>query len=69
MKKENYKRFKVLFTEEFEWCLDTIQRFFSEQGEETLRWWHSREDEIIEQNVNVFGNKGNQQIDVCINKL
>ncbi|WEG13404.1 type II toxin-antitoxin system RelE/ParE family toxin [Pullulanibacillus sp. KACC 23026] len=48
MKKENYKGFKVLFTEEFEWCLDKIQRFFSEQGEETLRWWYSREDEIIE---------------------
>ena len=47
MKKENIK-YKVLFTEEFELCLDEIQQFFSEQGEETLQWWYLREDEIIE---------------------
>ena len=37
MKEEN-KEFRILFTEEFELCLDNIQRFFSEQGEETLKW-------------------------------
>jgi plasmid stabilization system protein ParE len=48
MKKENNKGYKVLFTEEFELCLDKIQQFFFEQGEDTLQWWYSREDEIIE---------------------
>lgn len=46
MKKEN--EYKVLFTEEFDLCLDNIQQFFFEQGEETLLWWYAREDEIIE---------------------
>ncbi|MCR2823797.1 type II toxin-antitoxin system RelE/ParE family toxin [Lederbergia panacisoli] len=48
MRKENYKAYKVLFTQEFEFCLDNVQQFFSEQGEETLHWWYLREDEIIE---------------------
>ena len=47
-KEENNKDYKVLFTEEFELCLDNIEQFFSEQGEETLQWWYLREDEIIE---------------------
>ena len=29
-------------------CLDSIQQFFSEQGEDTLEWWFSKEDEIID---------------------
>ena len=48
MKKENSNQYKVLFTEEFELCLDNIQQFFSEQGEDTLKWWFSKEDEIID---------------------
>ncbi|MDM5332946.1 hypothetical protein QUF56_06870 [Ureibacillus composti] len=28
--------------------MDNIQRFFSEQGEETLKWWYLKEDEIID---------------------
>lgn len=48
MKKENINRYKVLFTKEVELCLDKIQQFFSEQGEEALQWWYSKEDEIIE---------------------
>ncbi|HJV18205.1 MAG TPA: hypothetical protein VJ546_12675 [Bacillales bacterium] len=48
MKKENSNQYKVLFTEEFELCLDKIQQFFSEQGEGTLEWWFSKEDEIID---------------------
>jgi hypothetical protein len=48
MKKENRNQYKVLFTEEFELCLDNIQQFFSEQGEDTLEWWFSKEDEIID---------------------
>ncbi|GAA0319125.1 hypothetical protein GCM10008967_07070 [Bacillus carboniphilus] len=47
MKKEN-KKYTVLFTEEFSLCLDYFQQFFSEQGEETLQWWYSKEDEIID---------------------
>ncbi|WP_078429803.1 type II toxin-antitoxin system RelE/ParE family toxin [Alkalihalobacterium alkalinitrilicum] len=46
MKKENH--FKVSFTEEFDLCLDNIQQFFAEQGEETLNWWYTKEDEIID---------------------
>lgn len=42
MKKENNKNYKVLFTEEFGLCLDKIQQFFSEQGEESLEWWYSK---------------------------
>lgn len=48
MKKENNKNYKVLFTEEFGLCLDKIQQFFSEQGEESLEWWYSKEDEILD---------------------
>ncbi|GAE26678.1 hypothetical protein JCM9140_2764 [Halalkalibacter wakoensis JCM 9140] len=29
-------------------CLDKIQHFFSDQGEETLNWWYAKEDEIID---------------------
>ncbi|MCM3568961.1 type II toxin-antitoxin system RelE/ParE family toxin [Neobacillus mesonae] len=45
MKKEN--EYTVLFTEEFDLCLENIEKFFSEQEEETLQWWYLREDEII----------------------
>lgn len=38
----------MLFTEEFELCLDKIQQFFSDQGAETLKWWFSKENEIID---------------------
>jgi hypothetical protein len=48
MQKENSNHYKVLFTEEFELCLDKIQQFFSEQGEDTLEWWFLKEDEIID---------------------
>ncbi|KPH78242.1 MULTISPECIES: hypothetical protein [Bacillaceae] len=48
MRKEYNKEYKVLFTEEFELCLDNIQQFFLEQGEETIQWWYLQEDEIIE---------------------
>lgn len=45
---ENKKNYKVLFTEEFELCLDKIQEFFSEQGIETMHWWYTKEDVIID---------------------
>ena len=48
MKKEKNRKFKILFTEEFDSCLDNIQQFFAEQGKGTLHWWYLREDEIIE---------------------
>jgi len=48
MKREYEKPFTVLYTEEFELCLDKIQHFFSEQGDETLNWWYVKEDEIID---------------------
>lgn len=47
MNKENNFNYTVLFTEEFNLCLDKIQEFFLEQGDETLKWWYSKEDEII----------------------
>ncbi|OIJ10866.1 hypothetical protein BKP35_13085 [Anaerobacillus arseniciselenatis] len=28
--------------------MDKIQQFFSNQSEETLKWWFSKEDEIID---------------------
>ena len=48
MKRDNKVPFEVRFTEEFDICLEKIQEFFSEQGEETLQWWYSREAEIID---------------------
>lgn len=48
MEKENKKQYNVFYTEEFEYCLDHIQQFFLEQGEETLQWWYSKEDELFE---------------------
>lgn len=47
MLKENNEYFKVVFTQEFNCCLDRIQSFFS-QEEETLNWWYTKEDEIID---------------------
>lgn len=49
MTKENNKRFSVHFTEEFNRCLDQIQAFFAEQGEDVLNWWFSIEDDMIDE--------------------
>jgi hypothetical protein len=38
MNKEENKEYQVFFTQEFEICLNYIQLFFSEQGEEPLQW-------------------------------
>lgn len=47
MKKENNLHFHIVFTEEFHLCLNRNKEFFAEQGEDTLNWWYSREDEIL----------------------
>lgn len=47
MKRENDSHFSVQFTEEFNKCLDEIQTFFMEQGEDVLKWWYSKEDNLI----------------------
>jgi hypothetical protein len=44
---ENNHFYDVVFTEEFNNCLDQIQDFFAEQGDETLNWWYSREEKLI----------------------
>jgi hypothetical protein len=44
---ENNHFYDVLFTEEFDNCLDHIQDFFAEQGDETLNWWYLREVKLI----------------------
>ncbi|WP_222860477.1 hypothetical protein [Bacillus rubiinfantis] len=41
--------FLVHFTEEFNKCLDQIQTFFAEQGEDVLEWWYSKEDNMIDE--------------------
>ncbi|WP_346208075.1 type II toxin-antitoxin system RelE/ParE family toxin [Caldifermentibacillus hisashii] len=48
MNREENKKYQVFFTQEFEICLNYIQQFFSEQGEEPLQWWYSKEEEIID---------------------
>lgn len=48
MAKEDSQKFLVRFTEEFSNCLDQIQAFFAEQGEDVLEWWFSREDNMID---------------------
>ena len=49
MGKENNRNFSVYFTEEFNSCLDQIQDFFAEQGEDVLEWWISKEDNMIDE--------------------
>lgn len=38
----------VNFSEEFDIYLDQIQIFFAEQGIETLNWWYTQEDTLID---------------------
>lgn len=47
MTKESDQIFPVYFTMEFNKCLDQIQIFFEEQGEEVLEWWFSKEDNMV----------------------
>ncbi|HLS65893.1 MAG TPA: type II toxin-antitoxin system RelE/ParE family toxin [Pseudogracilibacillus sp.] len=49
MDKESNSSFSVYFTEEFNKCLDRIQAFFAEQGEDVLEWWFAKEDNMIEE--------------------
>ncbi|SFE35203.1 MULTISPECIES: type II toxin-antitoxin system RelE/ParE family toxin [Bacillaceae] len=49
MTKDNNHKFSVYFTDEFNRCLDQIQAFFAEQGEDVLEWWFSKEDNIIDE--------------------
>jgi len=42
MDKESNSSFSVYFTEEFNKCLDRIQAFFAEQGEDILEWWFAK---------------------------
>lgn len=46
---ENNRKFSVYFTEEFNNCLDQIQSFFAEQGEDVLEWWFGKEDNMIDE--------------------
>lgn len=39
MNREDNHVFSIYFTEEFNKCLDKIQAFFSDQGEDVLEWW------------------------------
>lgn len=49
MTKENNRKFSVHFTDEFNRCLDQIQAFFAEQGEDVLEWWISKESNMIDE--------------------
>ncbi|MGN7388774.1 hypothetical protein [Sporosarcina sp. SAFN-015] len=49
MREENNRSYSVHFTEEFNNCLDQIQAFFAEQGEDVLEWWFSKEDNMIDE--------------------
>jgi len=49
MTKDDNQSFSVHFTEEFNRCLDQIQAFFAEQGEDVLEWWFSKEDNMIDE--------------------
>ncbi|AXF56271.1 type II toxin-antitoxin system RelE/ParE family toxin [Salicibibacter kimchii] len=49
MTKKDNRRFSVHYTEEFSRCLDQIQAFFAEQGEEVIEWWLSKEDDMIDE--------------------
>lgn len=46
---EDNRKFSVHFTEKFSKCLDQIQAFFSEQGEDVLEWWFCNEDNMIDE--------------------
>lgn len=49
MNKESDQNFSVYFTKEFNKCLNQIQAFFAEQGEDVLEWWVSKEDNMIDE--------------------
>lgn len=49
MDKESNMNFSVYFTEEFNKCLDQIQAFFAEQGDDVLEWWFTKEDNMIDE--------------------
>lgn|SRR5699024_3850029 len=49
MNKESDQIYSVYFTKEFNNCLDQIQAFFAEQGEDVLEWWFSKEDNMIDE--------------------
>lgn len=49
MDKESNCNLSVYFTEEFNKCLDQIQAFFAEQGEDVLEWWFTKEDNMIDE--------------------
>jgi|SRR5690625_163434 len=49
MDKESNRNFSVYFTEEFNKCLDQIQAFFADQGEDVLEWWVTKEDNMIDE--------------------
>ena len=49
MNKKSDQNFSVYFTKEFNKCLDQIQAFFAEQGEDVLEWWFSKEDNMIDE--------------------
>jgi len=49
MDKENNRNFSVYFTEEFNKCLDQIQAFFADQGEDVLEWWFTKEGNMIDE--------------------
>lgn len=44
---EGNEKFLVYFTAEFNKCLDQLQAFFLDQGEDVLKWWFSKEDNMI----------------------
>lgn len=46
---EDNQKYSIYFTEEFNKCLDQIQVFFLEQGEDVLEWWFSKEDNMIDE--------------------
>jgi len=54
MGKESERNFSVYFTEEFNECLDQIQAFFADQGEEVLEWWFTKEGNMIEEIDNLL---------------
>lgn len=49
MDKGSNRNFSVYFTEEFNKCLDQIQAFFAEQGEDVLEWWFTKEGNMIDE--------------------
>ncbi|HHU19827.1 MAG TPA: type II toxin-antitoxin system RelE/ParE family toxin [Bacilli bacterium] len=49
MNREDNHVFSIHFTEEFNKCLDKIQAFFSDQGEDVLEWWFLKEDNMIDE--------------------